>query len=193
MQALSKSDPGYSEKNGLGVMAVEHNHPKLWRNKAVCTIDDEGRCYGCEMNNKFPKTGWKQKSKLYINVLADHGDGDPKVEVLSSGWGKGQVAPVLVDFLKGEPDDDEPQSLIKTKFRITREGGGLQDTSYIVTPRGTSKVDIEDYDLFDIRNNVLRTIPYGEQEAFYNRGATPDENEDGELVAAGSASPEQEW
>ena len=27
LQALSKSDPGYSEKNGLGVMAVEHNHP----------------------------------------------------------------------------------------------------------------------------------------------------------------------
>lgn len=193
LQTLDKSAPDYSEKNGLAVLAVEHSHPKLYRNKAICSFEEEGRCYGCEMNDRFPKTGWKQKTKLYINVLADYGDGDPKVQILSSGLGKGQVAPVLLEMIAPDvvEEDDEPVILTKTKFRITRSGAGLQDTSYLLTAKGASKNDPEAHELWDL-NKVLRTIPYAEQEGFYNRGAVAAEEEAKELVTAGAA-PEDEW
>ena len=193
LQALDESDPSYSEKNGLGAMAVEHNHPTLWRNKALCTFEDEGRCYGCEMDAKAPKTGWKQKTKLYINVLADYGDGEPKVQVLSSGMGKGQVAPVLLDIVGAEPDEDEdPVALTTVKFKITRQGAGLQNTAYLLTQKGTTKADPEAHELFDL-DKVLRHVPYGEQEAFYNRGAVATEEGEKELVTTGATSSEEEW
>lgn len=193
LQELDEGNPGYSEKNGLGVLAVEHVHPKNYRNKAVCSLDDEGRCYGCEMNAKFPRTGWNQKTKLYLNVLFDNGVDDPEVRVLSSGLGKGQVAPSLIEFLKDIEEGDPVPSLTQTKFRIKRSGSGLSDTSYTVLPKGPSKVNVENYELYDI-DKVLRQIPYGEQEAHYNRGINqedaPEDNE--ELVSAGSSS-EAEW
>jgi len=188
LQEFDKNNEAYSEKNGLAVMAIEHNHPTLWRNKALCTFDDEGRCYGCEQHQKNPKAGWKQKTKVYINALVDYGDGDPVVQVLSSGLGKGQVAPVLLEILKPEEGED-PISLTKTKFKVTRSGKGLSDTAYLVTQKGVTKNDTEVYELFDL-HKVLRQIPYGEQEAAYNRGAV--ETEERELVSASSA-PEEEW
>lgn len=192
LQDFDEANPGYSEKNGLAVMAVEHSHPKLFRNKALCTIDDEGRCWACEQNEQFPKTGWKQKTKIYVNVLADHGDGDPKVQILSSGLGKGQVAPVLLELMKPDADDEEPFVLTKTKLRITRSGSGLSDTAYLVTPKGKTKNDPEEYELFDIEK-VLRHVPYGEQAEFYNRGAVAEETSEKELATAGAANAEEEW
>ena len=194
LQDLDKGNKGYSEKNGLAVMAVEHSHPKLYRNKALCTIDDEGRCYGCEMNTAHPKTGWKQKSRLYVNVAVDYGDGDTKVVILSSGFGKGQVAPVLMELLKPDPDD-EPFDLTHTKFRITRNGGEVSNTAYLLTPKGATKTDPESYELFDLEK-VLRHVPYGEQAEFYNRGAVSDESDaqDGEqTVSASSSDAADEW
>lgn len=194
LQDFDEENLGYSEKNGLAVLAVEHNHPKLYRNKALCTIEDEGRCWACEQNEKAPKTGWKQKSRIYVNVLADHGDGDAKVQVLSSGLGKGQIAPTLFELLKPPSDpEDEPLDLTHTRFSITRQGKGLQDTSYILLPKGKSKKNPEDYELFDLEK-VLRHVPYGEQEAFYMRGAVAEEEtEQKETVPAGAAGAEEEW
>lgn len=191
LQDFDEDNPGYSEKNGLAVMAVEHSHPKLYRNKALCTFEDEGRCYGCEMNAQHPKTGWKQKTKIYVNVLADYGDGEPKVQILSSGLGKGQVAPVLFEIMKPDDDDEEPLVLTQTKFKITRSGAGLSDTAYLLTQKGKAKANPEDYELFDIEK-VLRAVPYGEQQAFYTRGEVASEGEEKEMATAGSAS-DDEW
>lgn len=194
LQALDKGASDYSEKNGLAVMAVEHSHPKNYRNKGVCSYDDEGRCWACEQHAKDPKAGWKQRTKLYVNVLVENPGEEPYVALLSSGFGKGQIAPVLLEMIT--PDEDDPDEevleLTKNKFKITRSGAGLSDTSYILTQKGKAKSDPESFELFDIKS-VLRQPTYAEQEAFYNRGVDFNANaEDKELVTASSA-PETEW
>lgn len=193
LQELDKDNPGYSEKNGTGALAVEHSNPKNYRNKGLCSLDDEGRCLGCERHAKNPKEGWKQKTRLYLNVLVEDGVNDPYVAILSSGFGKGQVAPSFIEFLNDVEEGEDTPSLSKTRFRIKRSGSGLSDTSYSVLPKGASKIDVEDYELYDL-TKVLRQPTYAEQEAFYDRGLTVEENtEERELVSAGSSDPAEEW
>jgi hypothetical protein len=194
LQELDESNPGYSEKNGVGVAAVEHSNPKKYQNKAVCSHDDEGACLGCEENAKHPKTGWAPKTRLYLNVLVEDGINDPYVAVLSSGFGKGQIAPALIEFLNDVEEGDEQPSLTKTKFRIKRSGAGLSDTSYTVMPKGTAKVNPEDHEVFDL-DKVLRHVPYGNQYEHYYRGVNTEnsENEGEKELVSASSSAEAEW
>jgi hypothetical protein len=54
---IDPDSPNYDEKRGLAIVVAEHTNPKDYRRKAVCTLDDEGRCFGCEMHRKDPKDG----------------------------------------------------------------------------------------------------------------------------------------
>jgi len=57
VEELDQDSANYSEDRGLSVVIAEHTNPKDYKLKAACTIDSEGRCYGCEMARKEPK-GW---------------------------------------------------------------------------------------------------------------------------------------
>ena len=83
LQELDPDSPSYNEKAGLGFIAVEHTNPKDYRRKALCTMDDQGKCWGCEQHRKDFKAGWKGRSRLYINVLVDDGKEEPYVAILS--------------------------------------------------------------------------------------------------------------
>jgi len=191
LQEMDADSKNYSLKNDLGFVATEHVSPEDFKIKAVCTAD-EGGCYGCEMHDKMGwKAGWKQKSRLYINVLVDDGINPPFVAVLSQGNGPKSVTPLLLEYagLAGTITDKW--------YRIKRDGSGQTDTSYMLMPLSEHDKNVEDYELFDLEK-VVRQVPYEEQEAFYNRGSqAKDEDSGAEEFSRNSApttdSVNNEW
>jgi len=191
LQELDPDSENYSEKNDLGFLAVEHVNPKNWRRKAVCTAD-EGACYGCEQHRKDWKAGWKQKTRLYINVLVIDGTNDPYVAVLSQGNGPKSVTPTLIEYA------GEDGTITDKEFKIKRNGAGATDTSYMLMPGKAHEYNVEDFKLFDLEK-VLRQIPYEQQEAHYLDGqedAEAGESAAREVATAGastSSGVDAEW
>lgn len=193
LQELDPDSENFSQKNDLGFLAIEHVNPENWRKKAVCSIDDDGACYGCEQHKKDWKAGWKQKTRLYINVLVDDGNGDPYVAVLSQGNGPKSITPTLIEYA-----GDDGTITDKT-FTIKRSGAGATDTSYTLRAGKDHGLDVESYELFDLEK-VLRQVPYAQQEAHYRDGQEADaaaaagaESFAAAKTAAGGASPDAEW
>jgi len=190
LQELDEDSPNFSKKNDLGFLAVEHVNPKNWRRKAVCTIDDEGACYGCEQHKKDWKAGWKQKTRLYVNVLVDDGTNEPYVAVLSQGNGPKSITPSLIE------QAGEIGTITDKWFKIKRSGAGATDTSYLLTPLGAHDKNVEDYELFDLEK-ALRQIPYDQQAAHYHDGedgsAGAEEAAEVASAGAGGASKSEEW
>lgn len=167
LQELDEESERFSAKNDIGFLAVEHKNPKNFMRKALCSLDDEGNCFGCEKHDENWKAGWKQKTQLYINVLVDDGD-EPYVAVLSQGNGPKSITPTLLEYA----GDD---GVITDKwFTIKRTGSGQTDTSYTLRAGKEHDKDVESFELFDL-NKVVRTVPYKEQEAHYLGGQQPDE------------------
>jgi hypothetical protein len=160
LQEFDENSPEYSEKNGTVLVAVEHSAPKDYKRKALCTIDD-GACLPCEMNKKFPKTGWNQKTRLYANVLVLDGS-EPEVQVLSQGLGGKSITPTLFEM------SNEYGSITKNPFKIKRTGSSLSNTSYALIPQMTeSGISVEDYELYDLVKVATRNVDYEEQATFY--------------------------
>jgi hypothetical protein len=190
LQELDPDSANFSVKNDLGFLATEHVNPENFRIKAVCSAD-EGACYGCEMHDKMGwKAGWKQKTRLYINVLVDDGVNDPYVAVLSQGNGPKSITPALLEYagLVGTITDKW--------YRIKRDGAGQTDTSYLLMPLGPHDKNVEDYELYDLEK-VVRQVPYEEQAAHYNRGTEGDVQEaparENTAVAPTNDSVNAEW
>jgi hypothetical protein len=189
LQELDQDSPNFSAKNDVGFLAVEHVNPKNWRRKAVCSIDDEGSCYGCEQHRKDWKAGWKQKTRLYINVLVDDGTNEPYVAVLSQGNGPKSITPTLIEYA----GDDG--TITDKQFTIKRSGAGATDTSYTLRAGKEHGLDVESYELFDLEK-VLRQIPYAEQSAHYHDGEEAETADAGAAPAAaasGGSSVDAEW
>lgn len=160
LQELDADSPTYNKDNGAGFLAVEHTNPKDYRRKALCSMDDQGRCFGCEQHRKDMKAGWKGKSRLYINVLADDGNEDPYVAIMSQGSGPKSATPSVIEYA------NETGSITNIQWRLKRSGQSTE-TSYIITPLITSNVSSEKHELFDLEKIAVRDIPYAEQESFY--------------------------
>lgn len=186
LQELDPDSENYSEKNGLGFLAVEHQNPANFRRKALCSIDDEGACFGCEQHRKDYKAGWKQKTRLYINVLVDDGVNEPYVAVLSQGNGPKSITPSVIE------QATEIGTITDKWFKIKRQGAGQTDTSYLLTPLGAHDVDVESYELFDLKN-VVREVPYAEQAAHYLDNAGQPEPEATKVPVGAGASVDSEW
>ena len=161
LQELDPDSPAYDSAAGAGFIAVEHTNPSDYRRKALCSIDDQGRCYGCEQHRKDPKAGWKGRSRLYINVLVDDGAEDPYVAILSQGSGPKSATPEVIQYA------GETGSITNVIWRLKRAGMGTE-TNYSIIPLPTSdaKSDVE-HELFDLEKIAVRDIPYAEQEGFY--------------------------
>jgi hypothetical protein len=182
MQELDPDSPSYIEKAGLGFIAIEHTNPKDYRRKALCTIEDQGRCFGCEMHKRDIKAGWKGRSRLYANVLVDDGTEEPYVAIFSQGAGPKSATPSIIEYA------GETGSISNLTWKLKRSGEKT-DTSYIITPLPTTDVKPIDYDkneLFDLEKVAVRDVPYAEQEAFF-MGVSSESSEDG------STSSSIEW
>jgi hypothetical protein len=163
LQELDPDSPNYDEKLGLGFIAVEHTNPKDYRRKALCSIDDQGKCWGCEQHRKDYKAGWKGRSRLYINVLVDDGKEEPYVAILSQGSSGKTITPTLIDYA------GEMGSITNLMWRIKRSGTKT-DTSYTIIPlaKDEAAFDASGLELFKLEESAVRDLPYTEQEAFFN-------------------------
>jgi len=182
LQELDEESERFSQKNDLGFLAVEHKNPSNFMRKALCTIDDDGACFGCEKHDENWKAGWKQKTQLYVNVLVDNGTDEPFVAVLSQGNGPKSITPTLLEYA----GDD---GVITDKwFTIKRTGSGQTDTSYTLRAGKEHKEDVESFELFDLEK-VVRQVPYAEQEAHYLGGQSKDDTAD----TAAAGPEEKAW
>jgi len=163
LQELDPDSPQYNEKNGLGFIAVEHTNPKDYKRKALCTIDDQGKCWGCEQHRKDYKAGWKGRSRLYINVLVDDGKEEPYVAILSQGSSGKTITPTLIEYA------GEMGSISNLMWRIKRTGTKT-DTSYTAIPlaKDEAPFDSSGLELYELEKVAVRDLPYTEQEAFFN-------------------------
>ena len=162
-QEIDKASPHYSEKNGVAALAVEHVHPEHFRTHGLCTIVTEGSCYGCEQHEKDFKAGWAPKDKIYVNVIVETPDGWA-VKVMSQSVNKkAVVGPAILEQAR------ELGSITDRFFKMKRSGSGQYDTSYTFTALKEHDLDVETFELFDLRNKVLRAPSYEEQPEFYER------------------------
>ena len=169
LQEIDPDSPTYIEKAGLAFIAVEHTNPKDYKRKALCTIDDQGRCYGCEMHRRDPKAGWKGRSRFYANVLVDDGSEEPYVAIFSQGAGPKSATPEIIQYA------GETGSITNLNWKLKRTGTST-DTNYSIIPLPTANVeplDINKYELFELEKTAVRDVQYPEQEAFY-LGITSD-------------------
>jgi len=184
MQELDADSPSYTEKAGLGFIAVEHTNPKDYKRKALCTIEDQGRCFGCEQHRRDPKAGWKGRSRLYANVLVDDGEEEQYVAIFSQGAGPKSATPEIIQYA------GETGSITNVIWRLKRTGEKT-DTNYSIIPLPTADakpIDLEKNELFDLTKTAVRDVQYAEQEGFY-MGITSDSS----APEASSTSSAVEW
>ena len=163
---LDEDSPNFDKDRDLAIVVSEHTNPKDYKRKAVCSMDSEGRCFGCEMARKQTeaerKTGsWRARYRFYTNLLVDDGLEDPYVAVWSQGVGKQSSFNTLKEYAI------ETGSISNRTWGMKRQGSGT-DTTYILLPGDpdTEKYDwsgIEPYNL----EKVVREVVYAEQESFY--------------------------
>lgn len=184
MQEIDPDSPTYVEKAGLAFIAIEHTNPKDYKRKALCTIEDQGRCYGCEQHRRDPKSGWKGRSRFYANVLVDDGEEDPYVAIFSQGAGPKSATPEIIQYA------GETGSITNVTWRLKRTGEKT-DTNYSIIPLPTADakpIDPSAYELFDLEKTAVRDVQYDEQENFY-LGITSDSSGH----EASSTSSAVEW
>lgn len=180
LQELDPDSPSFDNRAGVGFIAVEHTNPKDYRRKALCSADDQGRCFGCEMHRKDMKAGWKGRSRLYINILVDDGKEEPYVAILSQGSGAKSATPEIIQYA------GETGSISNVLWRLKRTGEKTETNYSIIPLPSTDSVDVSNYELYDLEKIAVRDVPYAEQEAFYF-GITSDSE------AESSTSSSVEW
>lgn len=192
LQELDSSAEGYSEEAGLGFLATEHVKPGKgnFGTKALCSMDDEEQCLGCEKHREDWKAGWSQKSRLYINVLVERKDGTREVAVMSQANGtKSVIAPMILDYAV------ENNTITDRWWKITRSGKE-EKTTYTPFVYGPSTdVDITEYadKVYDL-NRCVKEVPYDEQfEFFFGGDSAPKADEPEESSSAGKVDTEVDW
>lgn len=171
LQELDPDSENYNPKLGTGFIAIEHTNPKDYRRKALCSIDDQGRCFGCEMHRRDPKAGWKGRSRLYINVMVDDGAEEPYVAIFSQGAGAKSATPEVIQYA------GETGSITNVQWRLKRTGEKT-DTNYSIIPLPASSTEPIDpnTEIFDLEKVAVRDVPYAEQEGFYNGSHEAEES-----------------
>jgi hypothetical protein len=167
---LDEDSPNFDKVRDVAIVVSEHTNPKDYKRKAVCTMDSEGRCFGCEMARKEPKSGWRARFRFYTNLLVDDGMESPYVAVWSQGVGKQSAFNTLREYAL------ETGSISNRSWRMKRQGSGT-DTTYILLPGDpdTDKYNWSGVEPFNLEK-VVREVTYVEQESFYLGFDTPSSN-----------------
>jgi len=164
---LDSDSAHFNEDRGLAVVVSEHTNPKDYKRKAACTQESEGRCFGCEMARKEPKSGWRARLRFYTNVLVDDGLEDPYVAVWSQGISKQSAFNTIREYAL------ETGSVSNVQWKLKRNGQGTE-TNYTLIPSAPDAEPFawENIEPFNLEK-VVREVPYPEQEAFYFGFDTP--------------------
>jgi len=161
MNELDEDSKHYDPQRGLAIVVREHQNPKDFKRKAICTLESEGRDWAEEMHRKDPKAGWGGRLRFYINVLVDDGIEEPYVAVWSTGVAKSATFNTIREFAIESP------GISNMVWRLKRNGKGTE-TNYVLIPGPTDDqpFDWSKYEAFPLESAV-RNVPYAEQEAFY--------------------------
>ena len=164
---LDQDSANYNEDRGLAVVCSEHTNPKDYKRKAACTQESEGRCFGCEMARKEPKSGWRARLRFYTNVLVDDGTEDAYVAVWSQGISKQSAFNTIREYAL------ETGSISNLQWKLKRNGQGTE-TNYTLIPNvpDSEPFKWDGYEFFNL-DKVVREVPYPDQEAFYFGFDTP--------------------
>ena len=164
---LDADSPHYEEKRGLAIVVSEHSNPDDYKRKSLCTTDTQGRCFGCEMFKKDPKSGWRARLRFYCNVVIDDGLEAPYVAVWSQGISKQSAFNTIREYAL------ETGSISNLVWKLKRNGQGTE-TNYTLIPSApdTEPFKWESVESFNLEK-VVRELPYPEQEAFYFGFDTP--------------------
>lgn len=167
VEELDSDSAHFTEDRGLAVVIAEHTNPKDYKRKAACTMESEGRCFGCEMAKKEPKSGWRARLRFYCNMLIDDGLEPPYVAVWSQGISKQSAFNTIREYAL------ETGSVSNLEWKLKRNGVGTE-TNYTLIP---TKPDSEpfawgEHEFFNLEK-VVREVPYPEQEAFFFGFDTP--------------------
>lgn len=167
VEELDADSANYNDARGLSVVVAEHTNPKDYKRKAACTQESEGRCFGCEMARKEPKSGWRARLRFYCNVLINDGLEDPYIAVWSQGISKQSAFNNIREYAL------DTGSISNLEWKLKRNGQGTE-TNYTLLP---SKPDSEPFnweghEFFNLEK-VVREVPYPEQEAFFFGFDTP--------------------
>lgn len=183
LQELDRGAEGYHEELGIGIMATEHTNPENWRRKALCSASEDSACLGCEKHKEDWRAGWKQKSRIYLNVLVERANGDREVAVMSQANGpKSVIGPMILEYAV------EENTITNRWFKITKTGKDTS-TAYTFFPgKESTEINPLDYadQIHDLRKAV-RAVPYEEQFDFYFQTDSSDKAE--EAPAAPARSP----
>lgn len=161
VEELDSESAHYDDTRGLSVVIAEHTNPKDYKRKAACTMDTEGRCFGCEMARKEPKSGWRSRLRFYCNVLVDDGLEDAYIAVWSQGVSKQSSFNTIREYAL------ETGSISNLQWKIKRNGQGTE-TNYTLIPTSPDSEPFAwgEYELHNLEK-VVREVPYPEQEAFF--------------------------
>lgn len=173
LQEIDPDSQNYNKDAGLGIVGIEHTNPKDYKRKAVCTMEDQGQCYGCEQYRLDPKSGWKARPRFYINVLVEDGQEDPYVAILSQGVGPKSATPEIGQYA------GETGSITNLVWKLKRTGEKT-DTNYSIIPLPTAEVkpiDFTKYELHDLAKTAVRNVSYADQENFYTGVVSEDSKE----------------
>lgn len=163
LQEFEEDSDLYDDRRGIVRVVEEHTSPKDYKLRAVCTAEDEGRCWACEQTSN-PEIGkrWRPRLRFYTNVIVRDDSGD-KVKILAQGFGGKNIG---TDMLEAA---EEYGALGGQDFNLKRRGSGMNDTEYSLLPLAPAEMSEADQklELIDI-DKFLKTIPYSEQAAFYS-------------------------
>lgn len=158
---IDEDSKGYDDSRGLAIVVSEHVNPADYKRKAVCTMEDEGRCFGCEMHRKDMKAGWRPRLRFYTNVIVDDGIDDPYVAIWSMGVAKSATFNTIREYAA------DGNSVSTMTWKVKRNGKGTE-TNYVLIPGAPDSEDFGwgAFDLFPLES-AIRQVPYSEQESFY--------------------------
>lgn len=158
---LDEDSKYYDAERGSAIVVREHQNPKDYRRKAICTMDSEGRDWAEEMHRKNPKAGWGGRLRFYINVLVEDGLEEPYIAIWSMGVSKSPTFNTIREYAL------ESDGITNMQWKLKRNGSGME-TNYVLIPgpSDSETFDWSKYEVFPLESAV-RHVPYAEQEAFY--------------------------
>lgn len=165
LQELGDESPTYNKERGAARYLVEHVSPHNFLRKAECSMEREGRCFACEMNQvetsliidgqekKYP---WSQKTNMYVQLITEDG----KVKVLS------RPAPGSVfNYLYEYAETENKGSLTGKTFKISK--GSNKNDKWEFMPSNKELKIPADPELVDLNEAVGITMEYEKQKSFY--------------------------
>lgn len=165
LQEFDTDMRNYDSQFGTAQFLVEHVSPQEWSRKALCSFEDEGRCFACEMDKEEPfvmEEGkkkwhpWGQKSSFYVYVVDQKGD----VKVMSRPT-NGKLFDALVDEIA-----ENDNSLTDITFKLSK--GSANQNPWEVRSTKKDHFELPEIaEVVDLSTVVGLKVPYADQKGFY--------------------------